>query len=164
MGLRRLVRGNGLIGILVNEFVEAEAARARDFGRVRDGGLEATEEPRHFSGGLEMPLGVGLEPQACLADLAFFADAGECVLKRPAGAVVVEHVIGSDERRAATQSEARKRFDPRSVATAVEEGGREVDRSIEGLFKLAQLSLEGVYSARGERPLRGRRPVGLAAF
>ena len=52
-----------------------------------------------------MPLGIGLEAIAGVGDRALLADAGEHVGERLAVGVVIERVVGGDERRARLRGE-----------------------------------------------------------
>ena len=72
----------------------------RDLDRAGDGVGPAGEQARHLGGRLQVPLGVGFEPQARLVDRAFLADAGQHVLQRAAVRRVIEHIVGRDDRRA----------------------------------------------------------------
>ncbi len=58
------------------------------------------EQPRHLGGGLQVALGIGLQPVARLADPAARADARHHVLERAPLGMVVERVRDSDHRRA----------------------------------------------------------------
>ena len=58
------------------------------------------EQPRHLLGRLDVPLGIGLEPPAGLVDGQVLADAGDHVLQHAPAGLVVEHIVGGDQRHA----------------------------------------------------------------
>ncbi len=81
------------------QFAEREAAGFGDLDGAGDGVGKVLEQPRHFRGRLDMPLGIDGEPQARFGERAFLAHAGEHVGERPALRRVIENVVDGDERR-----------------------------------------------------------------
>jgi hypothetical protein len=83
------------------------------------------EETRHLARGLQVALGVRLEPEAGGGDRGPLAHAGEHVGERAAVGGVIEDVAGGDERRSAAAGQLGERGEARAVvaATAVV-GGR----------------------------------------
>ncbi len=100
MALRRLPGRHRLVRIFVAELLEIEPDAIRDLERAGDGVRIAREEPRHLGPALHVPLAVRLEPVARFRNCALLADAGEHVGERSARGIVIEHVVGGDERRA----------------------------------------------------------------
>ena len=126
--LRCLAGRRRLVGVFVDELVEIERARRGDLQRARERFLVAAEQARHLQRPLEMPLGVGFQLEAGLADGRLLAHAGEHVLQRAAVRRVVEHVAGSDERRAATRCQRGERGDARPIIAAIGVARRQVQR------------------------------------
>ena len=92
--------GGDLVGVLVAEFAEREAALVGDSGGVGEGVRVVAEEAGEFGGGLEVALGVGLQAPAGVVDGAVLADAGERVVEAAARGVVLVDVAGGDEGEA----------------------------------------------------------------
>ena len=75
------------VGIVVFELVEAEADTAEEALRLGERLGMLAEQPRHFLGRLDVPLGIGFEPAAGLDDGQVLADAGHHILQHaPAAA------------------------------------------------------------------------------
>ena len=58
-----------------------------------------------------MPFGVGFKPEASFAERRLFADAGNDVLQLATLAIVIEHVVRRDDRRAASFANLGQRCD-----------------------------------------------------
>ena len=119
MLLRGLARRHRLVGIFVFEFVEREAAGLGDLDRALDRVGKVRKQPRHLLRRLEMPLGIGREPEAGFGDGAFLADAGEDVGERPALRHVIMHIVDGDERRAACVAEFIEQAEPARLVAAI---------------------------------------------
>ena len=98
MLLGRRADRDGFVGIFVAKLVEGKAAGVGDRERAGHGLLMALEEAQHLGGRLQMALGIGLEAVAGRGDGAFLANAGEDILQGTAVGMVIEDVVGGDER------------------------------------------------------------------
>ena len=127
MPLRRGAGGHRLVGILVGQLVEAEAAEAHDLQGAGDRRLVAPEEPRHLGPALEVALGIGGEPIAGLRHGGALADRGQHVLQGPALARVVVDVVGGDQRRLVALGQRRETVEAAAVVAPVEHVGGEVE-------------------------------------
>ena len=127
MLLRRGAGGHRLVGILVGQLVEAEAAEAHDLQRAGDGVLVAPEEPRHLGPALEMALGIGRQLIASLRHGDALADRGQHVLQGAAFARVVVDVVGGDQRRLVAFGQRRQPVEAAHVVAPVEHVGGEVE-------------------------------------
>ncbi len=75
-----------------------------------------------------MPLGVGFELEAGLVNCRVLAHAGQHILQLAAVRRVIEHVVGSDERRAAAFRERSQRRNARAIIAAVGMRSGEIER------------------------------------
>ncbi len=129
--LRVFAVGRDLIGIFVGQLFEVEIAAASEFGRVRDRlGIDG-EEAGHLFGAFEVALGVAGEAKACFADGAGVADAGQHILQAAAGGVVIEHVVGGDERHARRLGQRCEPMQPLGVVSLKAAGGGKIDAAFE---------------------------------
>ena len=101
MRLRAFAGWHGFVRILVDEFIEGEAARLHDLERAGERVLVTAKEAHHLASALQVPLGVGGKQEACLMNRRVLAHAGEHVLQRAPVGRVIEHVTRCDERRTA---------------------------------------------------------------
>jgi hypothetical protein len=67
----------------------------------------------------EVPLGIGFEPEPCIMDRAFLADAGEYVLQGPAVGGVIEHGVGGDEGKVRALRQLRQGLDTGAIVAAI---------------------------------------------
>ncbi len=118
--LRRPARRHRLVGILVFQLVEGEAAGVGDLDRARDRLGEGLEQPRHLLGRLEVALGIDRKPQASLVDGALLADAGDDIGERPALGRVIVHVVDGDQRRAGAPAELVEQTEPAGLVAAMQ--------------------------------------------
>ena len=102
----------------------------------------AAKKPRHLLRRLQVPLGVALQPEARLVDGAMLADAGEDILKRAAGRLVIEHVIGGDEGALADGRQSRETFLAGAVVGAAIRGEREEGHAGEIARQPAKMAFE----------------------
>ena len=63
MRLRRLALGHRFVGIFVSQLVEREGAGVGDLHGAGERVRMAGEQPRHFVGRFQVPLGIGLQLQ-----------------------------------------------------------------------------------------------------
>ena len=110
----------------------------------------AREQARHLGGGLQVALGVGLEAVAGVVNRAFLADAGEHVGQRLAIGVVIDDVVGGDERGAHLARERGQLAEPPALVAVVGEHGAEIGAARRGSGERAQALAEN----RRELPRR----------
>ena len=104
MLLRGLARRHRLVRILVFELIERKADATGKAHGFRDRLRQVAKQPRHFVRRLEIALGIGLEPPADGVDGGLLADAGEHILQRTAGGMVVQHLVGRQQRHFAARA------------------------------------------------------------
>ena len=127
VGLRGLARRHRLVGVFVAQLLQIEADALGDLERAGDGLRILREQARHLRAALQMPLGVGLEAIAGLRNRALLADAGEHVGERLAVGVVIERVVGGNERRARLRGELGELAEAPALVAVVGEHGAEID-------------------------------------
>jgi hypothetical protein len=98
MLLRGLARRHRLVRILVFELVERKADAAGKAHGLRDRLGQVAEQPCHFAGRLQIAIGIGLEPAADRVNRGLLADTGQHVLQPAAGGMVVQHLVGREQR------------------------------------------------------------------
>ena len=121
----RLLRGapghHFLIGILVADLAEVEAADRGDVGGCLDRVGEKREAPFHFRRRLQSPVHEALALEAQGIDGRFLADRGQHILQRPPLGGVIEDVAHRDAAHADAAGERVERAQPREVARAAPE-------------------------------------------
>ena len=157
--MRVLAVGRDLIGIFVGQLFEVEIAAAGKLHRVRDRLGIGGEEAGHLLGAFEMALGVAGEPEAGFVDGAGVADAGEHILKAAADGIVIEHVVGGEERHARGLGQGGEPVQPLGIAALKAAGGGEIDAAFEPRRQTGQMRLEAL--ARSPR-FETHRPAGPA--
>ena len=130
-GLRVFAVRRDLIGIFVSQLFQVESAAARKLDRVRDRLGIVREEARHLTCAFEMALGVAREPKARFIDGAGVADAGEHILKAAAGGIVIEHIVGGDERHARRVGKGREPVQPLGIVSVKAAGGGKIDAAFQ---------------------------------
>ena len=117
-----------------------------------------------------MPLGVAIEPEACLVDGAGFADAGENILQAAAAWIMVEHVTGREEWNARGFGKGGKTMKPFRVVAMKGIGGGEIDAVFEMRRQILQMPPEAFSFCRclehivrrhnrNDLPLRKRQEI-----
>ena len=140
--LRRLARRVGLIGILVAQLGQAEAAAAGDLQRAGHGVGVAGEQPRHLGRRLEVAVGEALAPEPGRVDGAALADAGEHVLEDAALRRVVEHVAGGNRRDPRHPRQVGEPAQPHRVPRPPPQAELEVAPPGEGAAQAMQFRLQ----------------------
>jgi hypothetical protein len=107
------------------------------------------EQPEHLVGGLEVALGVGLQPQPGLGDRGLFADAGQHVLQGAALGLVVKHVVHGRERRSVLPGEFRQAVQAPRVSGGVGPRCGQIGAAAEIARYPGQVRLEGRIQAGG---------------
>jgi len=127
MALRGLARRHRLVGILVFELVERKPDAAGKPQGFRDRLRHIAEQPRHFAGRLEMAFGIGFEPPADGVDGGLLADAGQDILQGTARRMMVQHLVGRQQRHAGLGCDAMQPRQTAAVVAAVKEARRQPD-------------------------------------
>ena len=125
MLLRGLARRHRLVRILISELVEREADAAGKAHGFRDCLRIIAKQPRHFMRRLEVAFGIGLQPPADGVDRGLLANAGEHILQRTARGMVVQHLVGREQRHPGL---CRKMMQPRQpplVIAAIDQARRQ---------------------------------------
>ena len=93
----RVEAGNDLfVGILIFQFLQRERAAVGDLLSMGDSIGITAEQPRHFRGLFQEPVGGPLALMAQSIDGLAQADAGEHVLQDAAFGLVKQHIVGGD--------------------------------------------------------------------
>ena len=95
-----------------------------------------------------MALGIGFEPEAGFGNRALLADAGEHVGERAALGMVIEHVVGGDERRADVGGELVQGGKALGFVAAIVMAGREICAPARGPRQPLGLGAEAPHRAR----------------
>jgi hypothetical protein len=127
MSLRGLARRHRLVRIAIFQFVERKMDAAGEAQRLGDRIGVIAKQPRHFRRRFQMPLGIGLQQAARGFDGGLFADAADDILQHPPLMVVVQHVIGGEQRHAGRGGDALQSRQPTFVIAAMEQAGGEPD-------------------------------------
>ncbi len=158
MLLRGLARRHRLVGILIFELVERKRnapGKAHGFrNRVRN----IAKQPRHFAPRFQVTLGIGFEPPADGVDGGFFADARQHVLQRTAGGMVVQHLVGREQRHLGGKRDAMQTRQPAPVVAAVKEARGKPDAIGAGVLQ----TLQDFLRARRIEAMRQRQHQKLA--
>ncbi len=149
--LRRRTVIAGLVGIIVAELVQGEAAALGDLQRARHRVGTAAEEPRHLRRRLQMAFGMGFQAIACGGDSTALADAGDDVLQLPPLRGVVEHVIGGDERQSRALRQRRQAMEALRIVAAIEHLRREIGAAREVVGELREKRGEARLILRRQR-------------
>ncbi len=133
-----------LIGIFIAQFIKREGAGLSNSKGAGKSVFVTVEKASHFPRGLQMALGIGGQPETSLVNCAFFTDAGEDILQRPAIMVMIKNIIGGNERHPVSPGKSGKAIEARAVAAGVKHGGGKMERGLDGAPDLAQLLLESL--------------------
>ena len=125
--LRGPARRHRLVGIAVLELIERERDTAREAHGLHDRLRRIAEQPRHLAGGFQVALGIGLQPPARPVDRGLLADAGQHILQGAPFGMMIEHLVGGDERHARGGRDALKTGQPPRIVAAMEQARREPD-------------------------------------
>ena len=125
--LRGLARRHRLVRILVFELVERERNAPGKAHGFRDRLGQFAKQPRHFAGRLQVTLGIGFQPAADRVDRRLLADAGQHVLQPAAGGMVVQHLVGREQRHLGGERQTMQPRQPAPVVAAIDQAGGEPD-------------------------------------
>jgi len=106
MALRGLARRHRLVGILIFELVKRERNAAGKPHGLCDCLREVAKQPRHFSRRLEVALRIGLKTLADGVDGGLLANAGQDILQRTARGMMIQHLVGRQQRHAGGRGDA----------------------------------------------------------
>ena len=151
--------GHRLVGVFVMKLREREGEALGDLDGALDRMLLAAKQLQHLLDRLEMTLAIDLEPEARFRDGAFFADAGQDILQHAPVGMVIEHVIGGDERCPVLACRFRKRVEPRPLAGLAQHARRQIGRLIDPATDLGHDGKEGRLRHPRRRHDREQRAV-----
>ena len=125
MLLRGLARRHRLVRILVFELVERKWMRPakRMVSAIASG--KSRNSRAISSARLQMALGIGLQPGGRRLDGGLLADAGQHVLQRAARGMMVQHLVGREQRHLRREREAMQPRQTAPVVAAIEQAGGE---------------------------------------
>ncbi len=136
--LRRQAGSLDLIGILVLQRLEGEAAAVGDFQGAGQGLRIFGEKAVHLLGWLQMPVGVALTAEAQLIDGAAVADAGDHVLQEPALGMVEQDVVGDDGQHTGLGGQVGEGVQTHGVARSPAQAKRQIHPTGEGRLQAPQ--------------------------
>ena len=156
IGLRGLARRHRLVGILVAQLLEVEGDALGDLERAGDGLRDSRANRRAISAPLfRCRSALASQAVAGFGDRALLADAGEHVGERLAVGMVIEHVVGGDERRARLAGELVELAQAPALVAVVGEGGAEIDAAARGGGQRARGARRNAgVSCRGGRAMK----------
>ncbi len=149
--LRREAGDRSLLGILIGEFVEREAAALGDPQGSRQRFGITAKQPRHFLRSLEIAVGMTLPTEAGVVDRAIVPDAGHDVLQDAAGGFVKQHVIGNDGRHPCLRRQVRQLVEAKLVVGAPAQCQRHVGAVSEDLAQASQMQSTGLIRLIGDQ-------------
>ncbi len=123
MLLRGLAWRHRLIGILVFELIKRKIDAAGKPHGFRDRFRHIAKQPRHFMRGLEMAFRIGFKALADGVDRGLLANAGQHILQGAPCGMVIQHLVGGQERHAGGRCEAMKPNQATPVVAAVQQAG-----------------------------------------
>ncbi len=126
IGLRSFAGRDRFIRIFVAKLFEIEFDLVHDLNGTGKGLRVGREEARHLRGGLQVPLGIGLKPVACLSDGALLADAHEYVGERFSNGMVIKNVVRRQQRGTRPGREFSQRSKARALVAPVPEARRQI--------------------------------------
>ena len=121
MTLRGLARRHRLVGILVFELGQRKIDAAGKPHGFRNRLRHVAKQPRHFVPRLEVAFGIGFKTPADGVDGGLLADAGEDVLQGTARRMVIQHLVGRQQRHAGGCGDMMKPRQAALVVAAVQE-------------------------------------------
>ena len=119
MTLRGLARRHRLVGILVFQLIERERNAAGKPHGFRDRLRHIAKQPRHFIRRLEIALRIGFKTLADGIDSRLLANAGQNVLQGTARGMVIQHLVGRQQRHAGRRSDVMKPHQTALVIAAI---------------------------------------------
>ena len=162
MALRGLARRHRLVGILVFELIQRKIDAARKPHGFRDRLRQIAKQPRHFVGRLQIAFGIGFETPADGVDGGFLADASQNILQGTARRMVIQHLVGRQQRHARRLGDALEPHQTAPVVAAVQQAGGQPHAIGAAASQLVQ-NAEALWSSRsgaaGSKPEAGLRKI-----
>ncbi len=125
MLLRGLARRHRLVGVLILELIERKGNAIGKSHGLRDCLRRVAKQPRHFLCRFEMTFGIGFETLADCLNGRLLSDAGQHVLQGAARGIVVEHLVGRQQRHTGVKRDPPKQRQAAPVVAAIEQACRE---------------------------------------
>ncbi len=123
MTLRGLARWHRLVGILVFELIQRKRDAASKPHGFRDRLRHIAKQAHHFIRGLEIAFRICFKTLANGIDGHFLANAGENILQRAARGMVIQHLVGRQQRHAGGCGNALEPHKTALVVAAVQQAG-----------------------------------------
>jgi len=127
----RRLAADGLVGILMAEFVEGKIEPAEELRRRGDRLRIGTKKPGHFPGFLQMPFGMGLQPEAGIGHRHMFANGRDHVGERLALRRVIEGIIAGDQRQRKCAPHLRDPAESEAIEAVIARNERKVEPAAE---------------------------------
>ena len=124
MALRGLARRHRLVGILIFELIERKIDAAGKPHGFRDRLRHIAKQPRHFMRRLEIAFRIGFQTLADGVDGGLFANAGQNILQGSARGMVIQHLVGRQQRHAGRRGDAMEPRQTAPVVAAIQQAGR----------------------------------------
>ena len=137
-GLRGHAGRRDLVGILVLQLFQREAAAVGDLQGAGQGLGIFGEEAVHLFRRLQMAIGVAFPPEAQLVDGAAVTHAGDHVLQQPALGMVKQDVVGDDGLNAGLGRQVGKVVQAHGVARPAAQAERQIGAGREGRLEAPQ--------------------------
>ncbi len=124
MALRGLARRHRLVGVLISKLIERKidaAGKPHGFlNRLR----EVAEQPRHFVSRLEIAFRIGFKTPADGVDGGLLANAAQNILQGTARGMVIQHLIGRQQRHAGRRGDAIEPHQTAPVVATIQQARR----------------------------------------
>ncbi len=127
MALRRLARRHRFVGILIFELIERKCDAIGEAHGFRHRFRQIAKQPRHLIRRFEISFGIGFQLLADRMNRRFLANAGEHILQRTPCGVMIQHLVGRQQRYAGRDGDAVKPGKAADIVAAIQQARREPD-------------------------------------
>ncbi len=124
MALRGLARRHRLVGILIFELRQRKMDTIGKPHGFRNRLRDVAKQPRHFPGRLEIAFRIGFQTLADGIDGGLLANAGQDILQGAARGMMIQYLVGRQQRHAGRRGDAMKPHEPAPVVAAVQQARR----------------------------------------
>ena len=155
MLLRRLAGRHRLVGIIIFQLIKLEGDGRDEIGGSLDCFSVVAEQPQHFLWWFQVAFGVLFEKLPGCENSRVVAGCRQHILKRAAVGMMIEHVIGGEQRHIGFGCKTGDAFGPASVMALMRHGERQPDRAGGSLRNLGQArgKIRSVVFRRKDRDL-----------
>ncbi len=168
--LRRHARRRDLVGILIGQFVEREAAPVGDLDRAGQSLGIGLEQAVHLGGRLQMSVRMAFAPKPQFVDGAAVTHAGDDILQQSLVRMMEEDVIGRHGRHAGLGRQGGQVVQAQRIAGAAPQRQGQIGAGRKGRVELTQPGGAGVVGLVGDedgdqvlRPVLQVGPVEMAS-